>query len=97
MFGPINQVLGLFTAVCLVTLSISALILWWRRRPAKVLGAPVYLGPDRPLAFSFAIVLVLFCIYLPLLGCSIFAVRVVDLLVLRRMVATRRWLGLASA
>ena len=97
LFGLINQILGLFTAVCLVTLSISALILWWRRRPAKVLGAPVYLGPARPLAFSFVIVLVLFCIYLPLLGCSILAVRVVELLVLRRIPATRRWLGLASA
>ena len=97
LFGLINQILGLFTAVCLVTLSISALILWWRRRPANVLGAPIYAAPEKPLAVSFVLVLLLFCIYLPLLGASVLAVRVVELLVLRRIPATRRWLGLASA
>jgi uncharacterized iron-regulated membrane protein len=97
LFGLANQLLGLVTAVCLVLLSISALILWWRRRPSKVLGAPIYVAPDRPLAFSFVLVLVLFCIYLPLLGGSILAIRVVELVVLRRIRATRKWLGLAGA
>ena len=69
LFGLVNQLLGLFTAICLVVLSISALVLWWRRRPSKVLGAPIYQAPERPLALSFVLVLVLFCIYLPLLGC----------------------------
>ena len=97
LFGLANQLLGLFTAICLVMLSISALVLWWRRRPSKVLGAPLYQSPERPLAFSFVLVLICFCIYLPLLGASILAVRVVELIVLRRIPATRKWLGLASA
>jgi uncharacterized iron-regulated membrane protein len=96
LFGPANQLLGLFTAICLVVLSISALVLWWRRRPSKVLGAPLYLAPERPLAISFVLVLVFFCIYLPLLGISILAVRIVELLVLCRIPAARKWLGLAS-
>jgi hypothetical protein len=66
-------------------------------RPAKVLGAPTYLAPERPLAISFVLVLVVFCIYLPLLGGSILAIRVVEGLVLRRIPATRKWLGLANA
>ena len=97
LFGFANQLLGLFTAICLVVLTISALVLWWRRRPSKVLGAPIYLAPEKPLAFSFVLVLVIFCVYLPLLGASILAVRVVEFLVLRRIPATRKWLGLASA
>jgi len=53
LFGIANQLLGLFTAICLIVLSISAFVLWWRRRPEKVLGAPLYPAPERPLAFSF--------------------------------------------
>jgi len=96
LFGLANQLLGLFTAVCLVALSISALVLWWRRRPAKVLGAPVYLAREKPLSYSFWLVFVVFCIYLPLLGSSILAVKAIETLVLCRIPATRKWLGLAS-
>jgi len=96
LFGLANYLLGLLTAICLVVLSISALVLWRRRRPSKVLGAPIYVAPERPLAVSFVLVRVLFCIYLPLLGGSIRAIRVVELLLLRRIQATRKWLGLAS-
>ncbi|MBV9744922.1 MAG: PepSY domain-containing protein [Acidobacteriia bacterium] len=96
LFGLANQLLGLFTALCLITLSISAFVLWWRRRPEKVLGAPVYLAPDKPLAFSFVIVVLAFCIYLPLLGLSVIVVRTLELLILRKIPGCRRWLGLAS-
>jgi len=96
LFGPANQLLGLFTALCLITLSISAFVLWWRRRPEKVLGAPVYLAPERPLAVSFVIVVVAFCVYLPLLGLSAIVVRTLELLILRKIPGCRRWLGLAS-
>jgi uncharacterized iron-regulated membrane protein len=96
LFGPVDQLLGLFTALCLITLSISAFLLWWRRRPETVLGAPVYLAPEKPLAFSFVIVVLAFCIYLPLLGLSVIVVRTLELLSLRRIPACRKWLGLAS-
>lgn len=96
LFGVVNQLLGLFTAVCLITLGISASILWWRRRPEKVLGAPVYLAPEKPLAFSFVIVALGFCIYLPLLGLSVIVVRTLELVVLRRIAPCRKWLGLAN-
>jgi uncharacterized iron-regulated membrane protein len=97
LFGVANQLLGLFTAICLITLSISALFLWWRRRPQKVLGAPGYLAPEKPLAFSFVLVVAAFCVYLPLLGASIIVIRAVELLLLRKIPATRKWLWLASA
>ena len=96
LFGLANQLLGVFTAICLVTLSVSAFVLWWGRRPANVLGAPIYLAPEKPLAISFVLVLVLLCVYLPLLGGSIVAVRLIEVFVLRRVSATRKWLGLAN-
>jgi uncharacterized iron-regulated membrane protein len=97
LFGLANQLLGLFTAICLITLSVSALILWWRRRPEKVLGAPGYLAPEKPRALSFMLVVAAFCIYLPLLCASFVAVRIIELLVLRKIPATRKWLGLCPS
>jgi len=96
LFGLANQLLGLFTALCLILLSISAFVLWWRRRPEKVLGAPLYLATERPVAIGFVLVVLVFSAYLPLLGASIVLVRALELLVLRRIPSTRKWLGLAS-
>ena len=96
LFGLANQLLGVFTALCLIVMSVSAVVLWWRRRPAKVLGAPVFAAPEKRLAFSFVLVVVAFAVYLPLFGVSIVAVRAAEVLVLRKIPATRRWLGLAG-
>lgn len=40
LFGPANQALGLFTALGLLTLCTSAVVMWWRRRPDGQLGVP---------------------------------------------------------
>ena len=40
LFGAANQALGLFTALGLITLCVSAVVLWWRRRPGGSLGIP---------------------------------------------------------
>lgn len=41
LFGLLNQLLGLMTAMGLVLLSVSAVVLWWRRRHVGMLGAPI--------------------------------------------------------
>lgn len=93
LFGLANQLLGLFTAVGLMLLSISSVVLWWRRRPADVLGAPpVLIRP--PAAAGFVMLLVALGIVLPLLGGSMLAVLLVERTVLRRLPRGRRWLGL---
>lgn len=38
LFAPLNQLLGLFTAVSLWLVCISAVVMWLRRRPAGALG-----------------------------------------------------------
>jgi uncharacterized iron-regulated membrane protein len=95
LFGWFNQLLGLFTAVGLILLSVSAVVLWWRRRAVGVLGAPV---PSVQPRFSFALLalIVAFSIYLPMLGCSLILVLAAEHFVLRRIPGARRWLGLWS-
>ena len=96
LFGIANQMLSLFTAVSLVTLSLSGLIMWWKRRPEGVLGAPV---AQRRVRFSAALIalLVVFCLYFPFLGGSMILVFLTERFILRRIPATQRWLGLYGA
>ena len=95
LFGWANQLLGLVTAIGLTLLSLSSVVLWWRRRPDGRLGAPQ--ARIRPaVSFAFVALLVAFGIVLPLLGISMLAVWLVEHVLLRNRMAARRWLGLRS-
>jgi len=93
LFGIANQMFSLFTAVSLVTLSLSGLIMWWKRRPEGVLGAPV---AQRRVRFSAALIalLVVFGLYFPFLGGTMILVFLTERFILRRIPVTQRWLGL---
>lgn len=97
LFGLTNQLLGLFTGIGVITLSVSSVVLWWRRRPEKVLGAPVAALPRKRHRASFVVIVVALAVYLPLLGLSLIAVTLMEAFVLRRIPAVRDWLGLAEA
>lgn len=92
---PLNQVLGVFTAVSLNILNISGVVMWWRRRPGGVLGAPVALYRARIPIFVF-VPIVLLSIWLPLFGATLIAVFLIEHFVLRRISPASQWLGLAS-
>ena len=96
LFGLANQLLGLFTTIGLVTLSLSGLVMWWRRKPADTLGAP---APIRHIRFSAGLItlLIAFGLYFPFLGGSMILVVLTERFFLRRLPATQRWLGLRSA
>ncbi|URW74772.1 PepSY domain-containing protein [Sphingomonas donggukensis] len=96
LFGWLNQLLNLLTALGLVLLSVSGVAMWWRRRPEGRLGAP----PDplpRPAAYSFAALVTALGLLLPLFGASLLAVLAIDRYALRRASGMRRWLGLRAA
>lgn len=95
LFGPLNQALGVLTAAGLLTLCISAIVMWWRRRPDAQLGAPPRL-PDERLGPGLAILILLLGVFLPVFGASLAIVAVTERLVLRRMPAARTWLGLTQ-
>ena len=46
-YGPINRYLMLAGCIAIVLLAISAVVMWWKRRPAGLLGAPVPQGAPR--------------------------------------------------
>jgi uncharacterized iron-regulated membrane protein len=93
LFGRINQAILLFTAISLLIVSASAVVMWWRRRPADMLGAP---PPSARPRFSalLAVSIVALAVMLPLFGLSLVVVLLVDRMLLPRLPATRRWLGL---
>jgi uncharacterized iron-regulated membrane protein len=94
LFGWISQMLGLTAALGLITLSISAIVMWWRRRKVGVLGAPLPIGKPR---WSFALVtaVLALAIYLPEMAISLAMILLLERMVFSRMPAVRRWLGLA--
>ncbi|ODU21680.1 MAG: peptidase [Sphingomonas sp. SCN 67-18] len=94
LFGLANQLLGTATALGLVLMSLSSAVLWWRRRPDGVLGAPVPQGAPRH-RWAVLPALALLAVMLPLLGLSALIVLIVERLVLRRIPAVRDWLGLS--
>ena len=96
LFGWANQLLGLLTAVGLVLLSVSAIIMWWRRRDQGVLGAPKS-APRPATSAGLIAVVVLLGIYLPMFGLSLIAVLLLDKLVIPRFPGLRHWLGLAPS
>ncbi len=95
LFAPLNQILGVFTALGLLTLSFSAVVLWWRRRPAGVLGAPPAHAATRyPVVLITS--LIVLGIVLPLLGGSMLLVLLLEWACLRRLPRARHFLGLVQ-
>ncbi len=96
LFGLANQILGTLTALLLLTLTVSGAVMWWRRRPQGLLGAPV--PRKRPRAgFALLGAIGLLALWMPLFGATLLAVLLVERLLLRRLPGTRRWLGLQPA
>ena len=84
------RTVNLLTVIGLYTLCISALIMWLRRRPDGVLGAPV---PIRKVRFSAGLVaaMIAFGVYFPFLGGSMILVALAERFLLSRIPATKRW------
>lgn len=95
-FGLANQILGTLTALFLIVLSISGAVLWWRRRPIGLLGAPIPLKRPRFGAGLVAAIVAL-GVYLPMFGLTLFATLATERLVFRRIPPVRRWLALRPA
>ncbi|QDT53500.1 PepSY-associated TM helix [Caulifigura coniformis] len=93
LFGWLNQLLGLMTAGGLILLSVSGVILWWRRREVGVLGAPKMILNPR-FSPGLVAIIVLLGAYLPMFGASLLLVLILEWAVLCRIPPVRDWLGL---
>jgi uncharacterized iron-regulated membrane protein len=96
LFGWLNQLASLSTALGLIAVCTSAIVMWWRRRSPHALGAPQPM-PDTVISAVIVGVIVGFALLLPLLGASLIAVLLAERLLLSRIPASRVWLGLRES
>ncbi len=94
-FGIANQIAGTLTAMLLVLLSVSGAVLWWRRRPAGLLGAPIPLSRPR-FGWVLAGAIALLGLALPMFGATLLGVLLIERMLLRRLPSARRWLALRA-
>jgi uncharacterized iron-regulated membrane protein len=71
LFGLPNQLLGLFTALGLITMSISGVVMWWRRRPEGSLGVPAQRVEGFTIRAPLVALIACLAIMLPVLGASV--------------------------
>jgi uncharacterized iron-regulated membrane protein len=83
-YGQINRIVMLSGCIAVWLLGISALMMWWKRRPRGRLAAPVAPPGSRAKVAVLAIVLPLAILY-PLTGLSLVVAVLLD-----RLVATLR-------
>jgi len=95
LFGLVNQLIGVATALMLVTLSVSGFVMWRRRKPGDRLGAPPLPPIPAKLRGLAALVLVLAAL-LPLLAASLVVLWVFERVVLARLPRTAAWLGMPA-
>lgn len=95
LFGWFNQLLGLLTAMGLVTLALSGFILWRRRKPDTALGAPSLPSNSRVARTVTGVVLVC-ALLLPLVAASLLALIAIEWLLLKRIKPVALWLGLRA-
>lgn len=93
LFGWINQLIGLLTALGLWVLTISGFIMWRRRKPADTLGAPPVPELPRRIRWITAVTILL-ALLLPLLAISLVLLIIFNRLVLPHLPRLSIWLGL---
>ena len=95
LFGLLNQLLGVLTALGLVLLSVSAFVMWRKRAPNGVLGAPPAI-PDQRIGVGLGLLIFVFALFLPVLGACLILVAIAERLILSRVPSLRQFLGLAQ-
>jgi len=95
LFGLLNQLLGVLTALGLVLLSVSAFVMWRKRAPDGVLGAPPPI-PDQRIGVGLGLLIFVFALFLPVLGACLILVAIAERLILSRVPSLRQFLGLAQ-
>lgn len=82
-FGLVNQLVMLAGCLAIVLLAVSAVVMWWKRRPHGRLAAPTRRQGDRA-AWGAIGVAALLGVFYPLLGASMLAALLIDVAIPRR-------------
>lgn len=81
-FGLANQLLMLAVCLAIVALSVSAAVMWWKRRPQGSLGIPPA-PSDRRVMRGLLAIMVAVGLLFPLVGASLLAMLALDLVLTR--------------
>jgi uncharacterized iron-regulated membrane protein len=95
LFGRVNQAILLITAVVLIGMSVSAIVMWWRRRPRGRLGAPRP-ARERQMIVGLLVTVCVLAVLLPMFGASLVLVLLLERFVLVRIPVVSEWLGLTT-
>jgi uncharacterized iron-regulated membrane protein len=76
-YGVINQALMLLGCLALITLAITAVVMWWKRKPQGALGAPQRQHGDRWAVAALAVAAALGLLFPPL-GVSMLIAAAID-------------------
>jgi uncharacterized iron-regulated membrane protein len=96
LFGWFNQLLGLLTALGLILISVSGFIMWRKRAPSGVLGAPPIM-PEAKIGKGFVVIILLAAVVLPVLGISLIAIFIVEKIIFSHWSGAKNWLGLNNS
>ena len=88
-FGLINQLLMLATCLAIILMSVSAVVMWWKRRPLGRLGVPPYPENKRVYIALWSIAVVIGLLF-PITGLAIATMVALDLLLIRWVPPLRR-------
>lgn len=81
-WGLANQLAMLATCLAIILASVSAVIMWWKRRPSGRLGVPPM--PQQKSVFAvFTLVILVFGIAFPLTGFAILGMLILDQMITR--------------
>ena len=94
LMGTWNAVLNIALCLLLITLALSSVVLWWKRRPA---GAARLAAPPRPDEVPYAkgaiLITLAMALAFPVLGLTLLAVILFDLVILSPIPALKRALS----
>ncbi len=77
LFGWLNQVLGVIAALGVMALSLTGMVMWWKRRPEGRLGVPP-MPANRHIAAGVIVLILALCLFLPMAGVTLMAALVLD-------------------
>ena len=84
LYGWVNKLQNLFAAGLGLTLAISGFVAWWKRRPTGSLGVPPA-TLSKSIGKGLAILIVVFAIFLPLVGSSLIIVLLLDRFLFKKL------------
>ncbi|QCR34123.1 PepSY domain-containing protein [Lysinibacillus sp. SGAir0095] len=90
-FGMINQIVSLLICLGMILVTVSGFYLWLKRKPKKEMGAPK--APSIKKMKLFLIVLIGLGLLFPLVGLSLIFVWILDLLVIQRIPAVKKFMN----